>query len=144
MIKIKINKMKKDSKFSGHVIIFKDKDHFLSLKRGPNDPWMPGAWCSVGGHVHVGEDIKDGACREVKEESNLIIDPKDLIDTNVIKKNRVYFFTTNKFSGKIYLDGKEHTDYKWCSIKDLDSMDTVPGLKEIVFIAKQKVYNAPT
>lgn len=144
MIKIKINKMKKDSKFSGHVIIFKDKDHFLSLKRAPSDPWMPGAWCSVGGHIHVGEDIKDGTCREVKEESNLIIDPKNLIDTNVIKKNRVYFFTTNKFSGKIYLDGKEHTDYKWCSIKDLDSMETVPHLKEVVFIAKQKVYNAPT
>jgi len=144
MIKIKINKMKKDSKFSGHVVIFKDEDHFLSLKRGDKDPWMPGKWCSVGGHVQIGEDIKDGTCREVKEESNLTIKPEDLIDTGIIKKNRVYFFTTDKFSGKVHLDGKEHTDYKWCSMKDLDNMETTPGLKEFVFTAKQKVYNAPT
>jgi 8-oxo-dGTP pyrophosphatase MutT (NUDIX family) len=136
--------MKKDSKFSGHVVIFKDEDHFLSLKRGDKDPWMPGKWCSVGGHVQIGEDIKDGTCREVKEESNLAINPEDLIDTGIIKKNRVYFFTTDKFSGKVHLDGKEHTDYKWCSMKDLDSMETTPGLKEFVFTAKQKVYNAPT
>ncbi len=30
------------------------------------------------------------------------------------------------------------------TLKDLDSMETTPNLKEIVFIAKQKVYNAPT
>ena len=136
--------MKKDSKFSGHVVIFKDEDHFLSLKRGDKDPWMPGKWCSVGGHVQIGEDIKDGTCREVKEESNLAINPEDLVDTNVVRKNRIYFFTTNKFSGKVHLDGKEHTDYKWCSMKDLDNMETTPGLKEIVFIAKQKVYNVST
>ena len=136
--------MKKDSEISGHVIIFKDKDHFLSLKRGPTDPWMPNHWCSVGGHVHVDEEIKNGACREVKEECGLTINPKDLIDTGVVKKGRVYFFTTNKYSGNVYLDGKEHSDYKWCSIKDLDQMETTPGLKEMVFIAKQKVYNAPT
>ena len=141
MIKIKINKMKKDSKFSGHVVIFKDEDHFLSLKRGDKDPWMPGKWCSVGGHVQIGEGIKDGTCREVKEESNLAINPEDLVDTNVVRKNRIYFFTTNKFSGKVHLDGKEHTDYKWCSMKDLASMETTPGLKEFVFTAKQKVYN---
>jgi 8-oxo-dGTP pyrophosphatase MutT (NUDIX family) len=144
MIQIKINKMKKDSEISGHVIIFKDKDHFLSLKRGPTDPWMPNCWCSVGGHVHVDEEIKNGACREVKEECGLTINPKDLIDTGVVKKGRVHFFTTNKYSGNVYLDGKEHSDYKWCSIKDLDQMETTPGLKEMVFIAKQKVYNAPT
>ena len=144
MIQIKINKMKKDSEISGHVIIFKDKDHFLSLKRGPTDPWMPNRWCSVGGHVHIGEDIQKGACREVKEECGLTINSKDLIDTGIVKKGRVYFFTTNKYLGNVYLDGKEHTDYKWCSIKDLDQMQTTPGLKEIVFIAKQKVYNAST
>lgn len=144
MIQIKINKMKKDSKISGHVIIFKDKDHFLSLKRGPMDPWMPDRWCSVGGHIHIGEDIQKGACREVKEECGLTINPNNLIDTGIVKKGRVYFFTTNKYLGNVYLDGKEHTDYKWCSVKDLDQMQTTPGLKEIVFIAKQKVYNAST
>ena len=141
MIKIKINKMKKDSKFSGHVVIFKDEDHFLSLKRGDKNSWMPGKWCSAGGHATIGESIKDGACREVKEESNLTIKPEDLIDTGVIKKNRVYFFTTDKFSGDVYLDGKEHSDYKWCLIEDLDNMEITPGLKELVLIAKQKVYN---
>jgi len=144
MIQIKINKMKKDSEISGHVIIFKDKDHFLSLKRGPTDPWMPNRWCSVGGHVHIGENIQKGACREVKEECGLTINPKDLIDTGIVKKGRVHFFTTNKYSGNVYLDGKEHSDYKWCSIKDLDQMETTPGLKEMGFIEKQKVYNAPT
>lgn len=136
--------MKKDSKYSAHVVIFKDKDHFLSLKRVDYDAWMPEKWCCVGGHTHVGEDIKVGACREVKEECGLTIKPENLIDTGVIKKKRVYFFTTTKYTGDIHLDGKEHTDYKWCSIKDLDKMDTTPDLKEIVFIAKQKVYNAST
>ena len=86
MIKITINKMKKDSEKSAHIIIFKDKDFFLCLKRNKLDPWMPNRWCSVGGHTHIGEDIQKGACREVKEECGLTINPKDLIDTGVIKK----------------------------------------------------------
>ena len=144
MIKITINKMKKDSEKSAHIIIFKDKDSFLCLKRNKLDPWMPNKWCSVGGHVHLGEDIKTGACREVKEECGLTICPENLIDTGIIKKKRVYFFTTNKYSGNVYLDGKEHSDYKWCSLKDLEKIETTPDLKEIIFIAKQKVYNAST
>lgn len=136
--------MKKDSEKSAHVIIFKDKDHFLSLRRGPTDHWMPDRWCSVGGHIHIDEGIKEGACREVQEESGLVLQPSELIDLGIIRKGRVYFFATNKYSGEIHLDGKEHSEYKWCRINELDEMETTPTLKEIVFIARRKVYNAPT
>lgn len=143
MIRITVGKSKKDTKYSGNVLIFKDPDTFLLLQRAPTDYWMPNRWGLVGGHVQEGEALRMGTCREVKEESNLDIKPQDLIYLYEVK-DRISFFTTNKFSGEIKTNPAEHQDHKWFTEEDLKDLELTPDIEDLVKKSKQKLYNVTT
>jgi isopentenyl-diphosphate delta-isomerase type 1 len=52
-----------------HVLVFDRRGRLLLQKRSPQKDVAPGKWdTSVGGHVNPGEDIRDAALREAKEE----------------------------------------------------------------------------
>lgn len=40
-----------------------------------------GEWSLPGGHLHLGESLADGVCREVKEETGLDVHPGPIIET---------------------------------------------------------------
>ena len=48
--------------------ILKDNDEFLIVKRNENDDLYPGSWEFPGGHLEIGETLKDGLKRELYEE----------------------------------------------------------------------------
>jgi isopentenyl-diphosphate delta-isomerase type 1 len=52
-----------------HVLVFDSRGRLLLQKRSLKKDVAPGKWdTSVGGHVNPGEDIRDAALRETKEE----------------------------------------------------------------------------
>ena len=61
-----------------HVLVFSRSGALLLQKRSMNKDIAPGKWdTSVGGHINIGEDIRNAAQREMEEE--LGIENCDLI-----------------------------------------------------------------
>ena len=102
------------------VVIINRFDEVLLIKRG-KEP-KKGTWSIPGGHLNVGETLKDGAIREIYEETNLIISELEFLDAvDLFEKNtqgdlvRHYVlidFKTNKFSG-IPNAGSDADKIKW-------------------------------
>jgi ADP-ribose pyrophosphatase YjhB (NUDIX family) len=60
----------------GAVVV--DKGRVLLVRRG-TEP-LRGQWSLPGGLLELGESLKDGVIREVREETGLIVEPLDLIE----------------------------------------------------------------
>ena len=65
---------------TAHIWLFTADRKILLQKRALTKKVFPGIWdISVAGHIGAGEEILDGAKREVFEEIGLILEDKDLI-----------------------------------------------------------------
>jgi mutator protein MutT len=112
---------------TGAVIAIKD-GKVLLLKRGEDAPWMPGKWDFPGGGIEEGEDPKEAAAREAKEEIGLETRTLHELTVVEVEDEPVHFFYSHWFKpGDLEL-GSEHDDYKWVSIKEATRMDVVPGI----------------
>ena len=119
---------------SAHVVILKD-GNVLILKRSSTDKWMPDHYGLPGGKLEVEEDPLEAACRECKEEANLIVSPKDLVFLPKVSKEKHHaFYYTPKFKGEPKLDF-EHSDFKWINPKELSKYKVVPDLPHIIAAA---------
>lgn len=112
MIRIRINK---DSKLVAKIILYNSKSEALMLTRSKDHNKFPGEFDLPGGHLHVGEKIKQGLAREVKEETGISIKKVKFYK----KKNNKYFFYAKYDNQKIILS-KEHTNYSFISKNNLD------------------------
>lgn len=83
-------------------------------------------WGFPGGKLNYGEDIIDCIVREVKEETDLIIDNMEYIGTTndiMLEDNQHYitmFFSTTTFNGKLKLNEPDKCiEWKWFKPKEL-------------------------
>ena len=60
----------------GAVII--EGDRVLLIKRG--QPPLKGEWSLPGGALELGETLEEGVCREVLEETGLIVEPISIVE----------------------------------------------------------------
>lgn len=60
------------------IFIFDDDFNFILIKR-KNDPYK-GYWALPGGFVEYGESVETAAIREAKEETNIDVELKDLVN----------------------------------------------------------------
>ena len=112
--------------------ILKDEDLFLIVKRSENDNLYPGAWEFPGGHLEVGETLKEGLKRELMEEISFNEDFNPVITNyydeikeknNKLIHNLEIDFIINVKKEKINIKlSNEHTDYKWVK-KDSKLLD---------------------
>lgn len=112
--------------------ILKDSDLLLVVKRNENDDLYPGAWEFPGGHLEVGESLKDGLKRELSEEIGFTDDFEPIIThyyDKVEEKNGEFIhdleidFIVNVDSSKVFVKlSNEHCDYKWVT-KDSEYLD---------------------
>ncbi|WP_425447267.1 NUDIX hydrolase [Dethiothermospora halolimnae] len=98
-----------------NVLILNDKDEVLLQKRGT----YPYKWGLIGGITELGEDVKDTAIREAKEETGLNVKDLSFLDITSGKEcymecpngDKVYFISigyyTSDYEGDLFIDMKE-------------------------------------
>ena len=95
---------------------------YLLLKRTPE---RNGFWQPLTGGVEEGENRKEALHREIREETgvkNVITVIEDLFhfefsDSGILYQEYVYGVEISPSAG-IVLDGKEHSEYRWCSFQE--------------------------
>lgn len=96
-----------------HVWVMNAKGEFLLTKRSP-DKSFPGMWECTGGSALAGEDSREAALREVREETGLILDPAcgKIVMTLKRKDNfaDVWLFRTEYDVGNVRLQEGETCD----------------------------------
>ena len=102
------------------------KGNILLTQRHPDKPWGLKWECS-GGSVLAGESSIDGACRELQEETGIIL-PKDklkYLGKTVMKESHCIMHTFLGYLNSeidLKLQSEEVVDAKWVNQYELDQM----------------------
>jgi len=134
MIKIRIGMP--DTKSGANVILVKDGKILLLFRKGG---WKSNHWGPPGGGVEKGESPKRAGARETFEESGLRVETKDLkllIQRTKHDYGMIYFYITDKFSGKGVALSHEHSGFSWVDMKRIDELDTTFQPDELAIIKK--------
>ncbi len=100
-------------------VIMKWRDRFLVLERINGDGWeLPG------GHLNLGEKFKQGAIREVYEETKIKISKLRTILKQ--KEFRLFLATPKTLSVTL---SNEHASYKWVTKREFMKLKHSSGTK---------------
>lgn len=120
-----------------HVLIVNAKREILLIRRSETEDVLPGLWDIPGGTLEDGEDPKEGAIREVKEETSLEVKNLCLfhytssVDYGKNKQFVRLIFTGECASSDIRLNPEDHDEYRWVFPDDIsDDMKLVEYLHE--------------
>jgi 8-oxo-dGTP diphosphatase len=91
------------------AVVLDDRDRALLIRRCDNGHWEP-----PGGILELGEEIIDGLCREVAEETGLLVEPAALtgVYKNMIRGIVALVFGCRQIGGRLAL-GSEASDACW-------------------------------
>ena len=117
------------------VVISNNKNQILILKRSPIESHYPSIWDFPGGGVRKGEDLKEAAEREVKEEAGFIVKTDDryfyIFSCKSDPKIEIFAFKGYLVGGEIVLS-QEHTEFKWISKAEYKNFEYTPGVTAII------------
>ncbi len=121
----------------GAVIV--DTGRVLLVRRA-TEP-LKGEWSVPGGVLELGEKLHDGVCREVLEESGLIVEPGDVLDVfdsiftdrnGQIEYHYVLVdYLCNRISGEATA-GTDVSEVKWVSESELPKMGLRDSIQNVV------------
>lgn len=122
------------------VLIVKD-DKVLLVEHNESAGHLNGKYGLPAGRIELGEELKETAQRELKEETNLDVSLDNLIllkktwkakikrkDGN--KEFSLKVFYSNNFSGD--LKSNEETSPKWININEIEKLDLLPNVFVII------------
>ena len=116
------------------VVIFDEEGRVLILLRPKTVRWGPGKWALPGGHIEEGETPMMAACREVREETTLIVpNPKQF---HISDNGEVVYFVANDYEGDVTIDF-EHDDFAWVYPEELTNYDRVSTLDNLIARARE-------
>lgn len=111
------------------VMIFKDNKILLgkrhkSPNRADSELRGEGTWTMPGGKLEYGETFEEGATREVKEETGIILKDQKVICINNDKNEYAHFVTVGLFSDDFegeprIMEPDEITEWKWFELDNL-------------------------
>jgi 8-oxo-dGTP pyrophosphatase MutT (NUDIX family) len=107
-LSINEQEIKQDSREVAKIVLVDDENRVLFLKRTQYVDKFAGEWDLPGGHVHIGESLKDGLKREVEEETGLEIFRATLFT----KIDNLNFFK-GKYEGGDIILSHEHSEYEF-------------------------------
>ncbi len=120
-----------------HALIVNAKGEILLIRRSETEDVLPGVWDIPGGTLEDGEDPKEGATREVKEETDLEVkNPRLFHYTSNVDQEKNKQFVRLIFSGEcassdIRLNPEDHDEYRWVFPDNIpDDMKLVEYLHE--------------
>jgi 8-oxo-dGTP diphosphatase len=120
------------------VAVVKD-DKILVVRRVADDETLAGEWELPGGGVDPGETIKEGAIRELYEETGLDVDTVlgtfegfDYTTAKKPKARQINFKVTVR-PGAIKLT--EHDMYRWIVAKDIPNLKTNKVMEDCLYRA---------
>ena len=117
------------------VVILNSKNQILILKRSPVESRYPSLWDFPGGGVREGEDLKEAAEREIKEEAGIKVKINDkyfyIFSCKSDPKIEIFAFKGYLVGGEIVLS-QEHTEFKWISKAEYKNFEYTPGVASII------------
>ncbi|HET7529641.1 MAG TPA: NUDIX domain-containing protein [Mycobacteriales bacterium] len=108
--------------------VVRDEAGRLLLVRRGRPPGL-GSWSLPGGRVEPGETPDQAAAREVLEETGLVVEVGELLQTVVIWDGtyRVHDFAATVVGGDLAA-GDDAADARWCTVDEVDTMELSAGL----------------
>jgi 8-oxo-dGTP pyrophosphatase MutT (NUDIX family) len=106
----------------------------LILKRATNRELFPNAWECGGGSVHENEDFESAAKRQLREEAGISASRWRTLECFKVEVKSGVVVPGLAFSCKansdehVKIDPREHSDYRWVTINELDN---------IIFVSQQ-------
>lgn len=105
---------------------------FLNLETGAHKK-LAGLWGVPAGKLEEGENPVSAIIREVKEETGITLNPKELKNFKLVYVRYPeidfeyhMFYTQMKEKPKVILDGKESSNYKWTTKEDSLKLPLIP------------------
>ncbi len=115
----------------GGVILSDNKVLLVQRSKPPNK----GSWAIPGGKVEYGETLREALKREMKEELNVEIEPKDLIGVIEIIKEGFHYvildFLCEIKLGKI-MAGSDALDAKFFTLEEMSKIPISPTTIEMM------------
>ena len=91
-----------------------------------------------GGYVNVGETPQDALKREFVEETNIVVEPVDIIGIRFNMKDWYSAFRAEYVSGEAKSDNDENSEVVWMDVDEALSRDDVPELTKKLVEAAAK------
>lgn len=130
---------------SQKAVVYRDDGRILALRRSETAPSRPLYWDLPGGELDIGEDVKIGIAREIKEESEIEAEDIQVLDV-IAKYNDIEeYWLTVGYSARARSESVvlsfEHDDYKWVTPDEFLALKASPRNLQFVEIFK-KVHGA--
>jgi 8-oxo-dGTP diphosphatase len=120
---------------SVRALIVNDERRILILKRSIDCREYPGLWDLPGGKVEDGEKFDKALVREVKEETDLAITLKRILDKNEYEteKQRIInlYIEVENWKGELKLS-TEHEEFAWITASDISNFDLVDHFTSVL------------
>lgn len=109
----------------------KYENTFLIAKRVKGDEGAEGKWEFPGGKIEDGETKFQAIKREIKEEFNMDVEPTNELITHTTnyptRDITITLIECNAPSKKLLMNTKDHSEYKWITIQELDKYQFAKG-----------------
>jgi|SRR3989344_2133282 len=132
------------------VILEKDGKILLGMRHPDPDKAdsafrSAGEWCLPGGKIDWGETLEEGAIREVKEETGIIIKNPQVISVHNCKNEHAHFLTAgliaHEWEGEAtVMEPDEIIEWKWFNLNDLPKERYFPSFEVIENYMQDKFY----
>lgn len=119
------------------VYLFLIKDNKILLLRRYNTGYEDGNYGLPAGHVEDNESISTALCREIKEEIDIKLNPKNIQLVHVMHRQEKdiridLFFTTKNYQGKpINKEPEKCDDMQWFPLDNLPK-NTIPYIRQAI------------
>ena len=127
----------------GAVIL--DQGRVVLVKRG--QPPLAGEWSIPGGRLEIGETMREGVAREVREETGLTVEPAELLGVydrllrdeagRILYHYVLIDFLCRRVAGELHAGG-DAADARWFTPDELSGLSLVEDTAEVIRLGFEK------
>jgi len=122
--------------------LIKNGDKYLITLRAADKNYMPNLWDIPGGTIEFGEHPVEALIREIDEETKIKVKVGNLILVYdfVSGEKRHQFqmvFTCDYLLGEVILNPREHQEYRWVTLEEMEQLPKIAFLEELVKFLKK-------